>query len=137
MSEVATGICRIYLLFLSLYHVTTGIISYFFPVFAIQFYKKIYGCEAEHREQLIINLRPWGALALFAGITGLFAAWNPVRYLGVIIALAVLLSLRVLYRIVLRKQMNKYGGMPLHRNIISITMIFVGNCILIFWLMSL
>jgi len=137
MKNLPTTICRVYLLLLSLYHVLTGMISFFFPNFAIGFYKKMYGCEAEHREQLMINLRPWGALAICAGIAGLFSASDPMRYGGVVVALSVLLGLRVLYRIVLREKLARYGGMTPKRNIISISTIIIGEAILIGWLLSL
>ena len=132
--EILTLLCRSYLFILSLYHVFTGVVSFFFPEFAIQFYKRIYDCEPQHKKQLLINLRPWGALALFAGIVGLFAAYNPLAYRGVIIGLCVLLTLRINYRYMLRKELKDIGGIRPHRNLISITIIAMGILILLLWL---
>ena len=64
-----------YVSLLSIYHVFTGVISMFFPNFAFHFYKKFYGCDPLSKDMLVIVLKPWGALSIFAGIMGLFAVW--------------------------------------------------------------
>lgn len=47
---------------------------------------------------LIAVLRPWGALGIFAGISGLLALYDPIRYRGILYALIALLVLRIFIR---------------------------------------
>lgn len=123
-------VCRIYLAILSLYHVLTGVLSFAFPRFAMQFYKRVYGCDPEERQQLTIVMKPWGALAIFAGLCGCFAAVDPVRYRGVIASLMVLLILRVVYRILCRRALEEVGRIAPHRNFVSMVTIAVGIVLL-------
>src|SRR5262245_45764206 len=71
------GICRAYLFGFSVYHVFTGMVSMFFPTFAMSFYKGLYGYDPVERKHLVLILKPWGALAFFAGFVGLFCATDP------------------------------------------------------------
>ena len=130
-----TLICRTYLALLSFYHVITGIISFAFPGFAMRFYKTIYGCDPAERRQLAIVMKPWGALSVFAGICGGFAAADPVRYRGVVIALLVLMILRAAYRFLYRRDLEEVGRIAPHRNGISIASIAVGIVILLGWVL--
>lgn len=93
-----TQAVRALLGFLSVYHVVTGIVSVFFPDFSERFYQVLYHFHPTMTEQYKLVLKPWGALALCAGITGLYAARDPRRYRGVVVAIAILLALRVGYR---------------------------------------
>jgi hypothetical protein len=134
LDELITTICRAYLLVLSIYHVFTGCISYFFPENAIRFYESFYDCKPPHPGQLKINLRPWGALALFAGIAGLFAAHDPFRYFGVVLGLCILLALRIGYRFLLRDALYTISGIAPHRNYFNIAIITLGVVILSTWM---
>lgn len=131
-----TDICRTYLALLSLYHVVTGVLSFAFPRAAMRFYKRIYGCDPEERRQLMIVMKPWGALAFFAGLCGGFAAVDPARYRGVVVALVVLLILRVVFRVACRSELAAVGRIAPIRNGISIAAIMVGVVILSSWLLS-
>lgn len=129
-----TAILRLYLALLSFYHVITGVISFAFPGFAMRFYKAIYGTEPAERRQLTLVMKPWGSLAIFAGLCGGFAAVDPVRYRGVVMALLALMILRTIYRIVFRQELEEVGRIAPHRNWISIASIEVGIVILAGWL---
>jgi hypothetical protein len=131
-----TTIVRIYLAILSSYHVLTGLISFGFPGFAMRFYKTLYGCDPAERRQLTLVMKPWGALALFAGISGGFAAVDPQRYRGVVAALLLLLVLRVVYRFWCREELQLVGQIASHRNWLSMGAIFLGIVILAGWMLK-
>jgi hypothetical protein len=128
-------VCRIYLGMLSGYHIFTGIVSMFFPEFAMGFYKKLYRCEPLKRADLFLIMKPWGALAAFAGIVGCYAASDPVRYEGVIWALILLLVFRIYYRLVFARELELHANIPRRRNLISVAMIAAGVVILGVWCM--
>ena len=127
-------VCRAYLLFLSVYHVISGVMSFFCPERALSFYRKLYDCNPVERKHLAIVLRPWGALAAFAGVAGLFAAADPRRYAGVVVGLAILQAARITYRLWCRRELAGISGIAPHRNMISIAVILVGLLLLTAWL---
>ena len=126
-----------YVSLLSIYHVFTGVISMFFPNFAFYFYKKFYGCDPLSKDMLVIVLKPWGALSIFAGIMGLFAVYDPERYIGVIVSLVLLLFLRIYYRLFFEKDLYSKGKISPLRNRINVSLLFIGCCILISWLIRI
>lgn len=126
-------VCRIYLGILSGYHIVTGIVSMFFPEFAMEFYKKLYHCEPLKRDDLFLIMKPWGALAAFAGIVGCYAASDPVRYEGVIRGLILLLVFRIYYRLAFARELGQHANIPRGRNLISVAMIAAGVVILGTW----
>lgn len=130
-------IVQIYLLILSSYHIFTGIVSYEFPQFALKFYKKLYDTNPVEKKFLLHILKPWGALAFFAGVVGYFPAYDPVKHWGIILGLWLLLAMRVLYRSRFHKDVENLGGVAPHRNVISIMQIVVGVVILGVWLVGL
>jgi hypothetical protein len=127
--------CSVFLYLFSLYHVITGIISMFFPNFAMSFYKSLYGYDPIERKHLVLILKPWGALAAFAGFVGLFAARDPKRYLGVVLGLALLLLLRIYYRLRFERELLSVGGIPPQRNRVSLAILLFGVLILGAWLL--
>lgn len=126
--------CRAYLAVLSAYHIITGILSFGFPRLAMRFYKTLYGCDPVERRQLTLVMKPWGALAIFAGICGGLAAADPGRYRGVAAAVWFLLVLRAVYRLSCRRELEAVGRISPRRNAISIVSIIVGIVILSAWL---
>ena len=122
-----------YLWILSAYHVFTGIISFFFPEQALSFYKKLYGCNPIERKHLVIVLKPWGALAVFAGIAGFFAALDSGKYKGVVAGLALLLAMRVYYRIFFRDMLRDISGISPYRNLINVVLLLIGIMIITLW----
>ena len=129
-----TTVCRSYLAILSLYHVFTGVVSFAFPGFAIRFYKALYACAPAEQRQLKLVMKPWGALAIFAGLAGGFAAIDPARYWGVVVALWILLVLRIVFRLGWRSELVEVGRIPPYRNIFSAAIIAAGAVILGIWL---
>jgi hypothetical protein len=129
-----TTICRVYLAGLSAYHVATGVISFWFPGAAMRFYRALYACDPAERRQLFVVMKPWGALALFAGVAGGYAAADPDRYVGVVAGLWLLLVLRIVFRVVCRRELQEVGGIPPHRNLVSMGAIAVGVAVLGLWL---
>lgn len=127
------SLCRGYLCVLSVYHLFTGIVSMFFPDFAMNFYRWFYRCEPADRADLFLILKPWGALAAFAGVVGLFAAVDPTRYQGVIIGLILLLLFRIYYRLAFARRLEQHANITPRRNLVSIVPIACGVAILIGW----
>lgn len=136
MGQTMTMLCSSYLYILSGYHLFTGVVSMFFPGFAMRFYKWFYGCEPPDREDLYLILKPWGALAAFAGIAGLYAAEDPHRYRGVILGLILLLSFRIYYRMAFAGKLAKHARIPRRRNMLNVGMIALGAVILISWYLN-
>jgi len=121
---------RSYLLLLSLYHLWTGSISYLSPRLAMKFYRGMYACDPVEQRHLAIILRPWGALAVFAGISGLVAFFDPSHHSALTGGLALLLVLRIGYRIALRHELHAISGIPPSRNWISIACLIAGAAML-------
>ena len=120
-----------YLAVLSAYHVWTGAISFFAPRFALRFYRGMYGCDPVERRHLSLVMRPWGALAIFAGLAG-FAAFIEPRARGwIVAATAVLLALRIGYRVALRRELNDLARIDARRNAISVSMLAGGLALLL------
>ncbi len=97
----------IYLFLFSLYHIITGIISVFFSNFALKFYKTIYGFHPIEKKQLLMTLKPWGNFAILTGVSGFIVLFNTEKYFIFLLPFALLLSIRVWYRIILRKNFYK------------------------------
>lgn len=119
-----------YLAFLSCYHIATGLLSYCAPETALRFYRACYGCDPQERRQLAIAMRPWGALAVFAGIMGIGALLEPGMRNWVQVGLILLLGLRVTYRIALRRELLEISGIPEKRNLFSIGFLLLGIILL-------
>lgn len=126
-------VCRTYLCILSMYHLFTGIVSMFFPGFAMEFYRWFYRCEPSQRQDLYLILKPWGALAAFAGVAGLYAAVDPLRYRGVILGLIFLLCFRIYYRLTFARGLEQHARIPTQRNLANVGLIAAGVLILTNW----
>lgn len=124
------SILQTYLAILSTYHLISGGISFVAPSRAMAFYKSMYAVDPIERRHLSIILRPWGALSIGMGLVGWFAAVEPVRYWGVILALLVLLVLRAIYRVVLRHELMTISQIPPRRNLMSVAVILAGVVIM-------
>ena len=126
-------LCRGVLGLLGLYHCVTGVVSVGFPDFSEAFYQTLYHFHPEMTAQYKLILRPWGALALFAGVVGLVAATDPRRYIGVVWAIAGLLLLRVVYRLWLADEMWAVFRIDPGRNVVNVGIILVEVAILVVW----
>ncbi len=80
-------------------HLTTGLAGVLFPKRAAGLYQRLFGARLPADSGLIAVLRPWGALGVFAGLTGLLPVYDPVRYRAILFALLLLAALRVLIRL--------------------------------------
>ena len=123
-------IASCYLVLLSAYHVATGLISFSAPQLALKFYRSAYGCEPVERRHLLIILRPWGALAVFAGLAGFSALTCPPARSWIEASLIALLSMRVAYRVGLRDELREISGIPLRNNFINIGLLLCGIALL-------
>jgi len=124
--SLATG----YLAVLSTYHVGTGLVSFAAPGLALRLYRGAYGCDPVERRHLLIMLRPWGALAVFAGLAGLAALVHPSVRSWIEASLIALLAMRVAYRIGLRAELREISGIPSRNNFINIGLLLLGIVVL-------
>jgi hypothetical protein len=119
-----------YLVFISVYHLWTGGVSFFAPDFALHFYRAAYGCDPQERRQLLLVLRPWGALAIFAGLAGFVALGVVEARPWIIASLIVLLVLRIAYRVMLRAELREMSRINGKRNAFSIGLLILGVILL-------
>jgi hypothetical protein len=126
LQEIATW----YLIALSVYHLWTGFISYFAPNSAMKFYRRAYGADPVERRHLMIILRPWGALAVFAGFVGLSVIWQPASRRWVEACLLLLLVMRIGYRVHLRGELAEISRITPGRNWSSIAILLGGVTLL-------
>jgi len=79
-------------------HLVTGFMGIVWPTKALSLYRRIFGVQMPSSPELLLVLRPWGALGVFAGLATLFPIVDPVRYKGILVALLALLLLRLAIR---------------------------------------
>ena len=96
----------------------------------MKFYRRLYDCNPLEQRHLQIILRPWGALAIFAGLAGMTAVAEPARHPAILGGLALLLVLRIGYRLGLRAELREISGIAPRRNWISIGCLAFGAAIL-------
>ena len=80
-------------------HLTTGLAGVLFPKRAAGLYQRLFGARFPADSPLTAILRPWGALGVFAGLTGLLPLYDPVRYRAILFALLFLVMLRIFIRL--------------------------------------
>jgi hypothetical protein len=124
------NLASVYLAVLSAYHVWSGGISFFAPDFALQFYRGMYGCDPVEQRHLKLVLRPWGALAIFAGAVGFLPFVEPAVRGWVSALLAGLLILRIGYRVGLRRELRELSRIEPVRNMVSVAMLVGGALVL-------
>ncbi len=96
--HVAETLFFVNLLVLIMDHVVCGFMGIWFPRSALTMYGKLFGIAIPPTQANIVLLKPWGALGLFAGIVTIPALLQPQRYVGVLFALAALLTIRLTVR---------------------------------------
>ena len=107
MESILNSLTISYLFLFSLYHAITGVVSVFFPDFALRFYRILYGFHPKETEQLKITLRPWGNFAIAIGFIGFIVLFNLEKFFVILFPFALLLLIRVIYRVNLRNQLYK------------------------------
>jgi len=80
-------------------HLTTGLAGVLFPKRAAGLYQRLFGARFPADSPLTAILRPWGALGVFAGLTGLLPVYDAVRYRAILFPLLFLVVLRIFIRI--------------------------------------
>jgi hypothetical protein len=125
---------RLVLVVFSAYHLVTGVVSVCFPEFSEVFYQKLYHFYPTMTEQYKLVLKPWGALAFFAGVMGFYAVWDPYRYRGVLVALVILLVTRVGYRSAFADELVEVFQIDKPRNAINTGLIAAEVVLFSVWL---
>jgi hypothetical protein len=82
-----------------------------------------------------MNFKPWGSLAFVVGISGLIVASNLDKYFMILFAFALLLTLRIYYRIYFRKDIYGFWKVGFWQNWRTIIIQVIG--ILLFVLSAL
>src|ERR1700676_3730371 len=80
-------------------HLITGLAGVLFPKRAAGLYQRLFGARFPADSPVTAILRPWGALGVFAGLTGLLPVYDSVRYRAVLFALLLLVVLRIFIRL--------------------------------------
>lgn len=97
-------------------HLTTGLAGVLFPKRAAGLYQRLFGARFPSDSPLTAVLRPWGALGVFAGLTGLLPVYDPVRYRLVLLALLFLVGLRIFIRLSFDSATLQFFGLSRSRN---------------------
>ena len=113
------------LVLLSLDHLITGSFAIFFPNKAIKSLAVIYGTQIPPTQEYFVIMKPWGALGIFAGLVGLLPVYDSKRYIGVLMALVVLLMIRLVYRLKVKKDTEKFLKLSVNRNLHHVGLIVV------------
>jgi len=113
------------LIALTLDHLMTGFIGIFWPRKAISLYSRIFGIQMPQSPELLLVLRPWGALGVFAGLATIFPIIDPVRYKGLLFALLFLLLLRLVIRTSMSGEANRLLQLSSARNALHISLILL------------
>ncbi|MEK6828150.1 MAG: hypothetical protein AABX78_02265 [Nanoarchaeota archaeon] len=124
-----------YLFLFSLYHITTGVISIFFPKLALKFNKTLYGFQPTDTIQYLLIIRPWGNLALVVGVIGFIVLMNLDVYSPILFVFIILLLIRVGYRVILRNELKKIFKITYAQNLRAILIQIIG--IVIFLIFSI
>jgi len=117
------AIANLNLAILAADHLTTGLTGVLFPRRAADLCQRLFGAKFPADSPMVAVLRPWGALGVFAGITGLLPVYDPVRYRAILFALLLLLVLRVNIRLNLDSASLQYFGLSSARNYVHLYLV--------------
>jgi uncharacterized integral membrane protein len=123
------AIANLNLAILAADHLTTGLTCVLFPQRAADLCQRLFGARFPADSPLVAVLRPWGALGVFAGITGLLPVYDPVRYRAILYALLLLLAFRVFIRLNVDSATLHYFGLSSARN--HVHLYLVTQCAMI------
>ena len=104
------------LIVLALDHLITGLAGVFFPKRSGGLYQRLFGAHFPVESPVVDVLRPWGALGVYAGLTGLLPLYDPVRYRAILYGLLLLLTLRVFIRLSYNFATLQFFGLSRKRN---------------------
>jgi len=97
-------------------HLSTGLAGVLFPKRAAGLYQRLFGARFPADSPLTAILRPWGALGVFAGLTGLLPVYDPVRYRALLFPLLILVVLRIFIRLSYDSATLQFFGLSRARN---------------------
>ena len=97
-------------------HLTTGLAGVLFPQRAAGLYQRLFGARFPADSPLTAVLRPWGALGVFAGLTGLLPVYDPCRYRAILFVLLLLVVLRIFIRLSYDSATLQFFGLSRARN---------------------
>jgi len=97
-------------------HLITGLAGVLFPKRAAGLYQRLFGARFPSDSPLTAILRPWGALGIFAGLTGLLPVYDPVRYRALLFPLLFLVMLRIFIRLSYDSATLQFFGLSRTRN---------------------
>jgi hypothetical protein len=117
------AIADLNLLVLAADHLTTGLAGVFFPKHSAGLYQRLFGARFPADSPIVAVLRPWGALGVFAGLTGLLPLYDPVRYRAILYALLVLVALRGFIRLTHDAATLQFFGLSSKRNCFHIYLV--------------
>lgn len=105
-------------------HLTTGLAGVLFPKRAAGLYQRLFGARLPADSPLTAVLRPWGALGVFAGLTGLLPLYDPVRYRPILFPLLFLVVVRVFIRLNYDSATLQFFGLSRARNSFHLYLVF-------------
>ena len=97
-------------------HLSTGLAGVLFPKRAAGLYQRLFGARFPTDSPLTAILRPWGALGIFAGLTGLLPVYDSVRCRAVLFPLLLLVVLRIFIRLSYDSATLQFFGLSRARN---------------------
>jgi hypothetical protein len=110
------SIADVNLLVLALDHLVTGLAGVFFPKRSVGLYQRLFGARFPVESPMVAVFRPWGALGVYAALTGLLPLYDPVRYRAILYGLLLLLTLRVFIRLSYNVAALQFFGLSRQRN---------------------
>lgn len=110
------AVAYINLIVLGADHLSTGLAGVLFPKRAAGLYQRLFGARFPADSPLTAILRPWGALGVFAGLTGLLPVYDPVRYRALLFPLLILVALRIFIRLSYDSATLQFFGLSRARN---------------------
>lgn len=134
--ETLKQISMAYLFLFALYHLVTGIISVFFSRHAFKFYRVLYGFKPKEKKQLVLIFKPWGNFALLTGLIAFLVFLNITAYFLILYTFCVLLMIRIWYRSVFYKELNKEFRVSFWENARSIIIQILGVILFLYLAIS-
>jgi hypothetical protein len=97
-------------------HFVTSVAAIFFPQQAARLYLRMFGAQLPLTPEIVVMMKPWGALGIFAALAGALPIVDVQRYRAVLYALLALLVLRVYIRLASARAMRERFAISTARN---------------------
>jgi len=123
------------LLVLALDHLVTGLAGVFFAKRSATLYRRLFGAHFPVDSPVVVVLRPWGALGVFAGITGLLPIYDPILFRPILYALLILLTLRVFIRLSYDSETLQFFELSPRRNYFHVYLVVQCAALILMQLM--